>query len=425
VRAFTRRSRREVFTIEGNSNPAATPGSEPLPFVRRKVILRDSLTFFVLVLSVIVLFAITAFLFNSFNQRRAALARQYGAIGEAALRQNHPDQAITALRTALSYAPDDPNSRLLLAEALAQAHHTDEAINYFLGLRDLQPADGFINLQLARLARQKKDPRQAIEYYRDSTLGNWQGESLAERREVQLELADYLLQNKDLQAARAELLVAAADQPETTGMDTFFGDKLQQAGDSVDAFRFYQKAVELDPRNTTALFKTGRLAYQMGDYATADRFLTLALRNRREPQPKDDLDSTNSDLAAPDLDELHSLAENSQHLEQLSLSKDLPALERAEHLHTAGAIARRRLADCAAHFANSSLPPQPLQSLQLQWQSATNTVESHESFEDPANEDTLMHLIFDTEIQTSQLCGLPTGDDALLLLLAKSQGSAQ
>jgi hypothetical protein len=29
-------------------------------------------------------------------------------------------------------------------------------------------------------------------------------------------------------------------------------------------------------------------------------------------------------------------------------------------------------------------------------------------------------LIFDTEMQTNQVCGAPTGDDALLLLLAKS-----
>ena len=31
-----------------------------------------------------------------------------------------------------------------------------------------------------------------------------------------------------------------------------------------------------------------------------------------------------------------------------------------------------------------------------------------------------MKLVYDTETQTSQICGAPTGDDALLLLLAKS-----
>jgi len=37
-----------------------------------------------------------------------------------------------------------------------------------------------------------------------------------------------------------------------------------------------------------------------------------------------------------------------------------------------------------------------------------------------AQQDTAVQLIFDTELQTNQFCGPPTGDDALLLLLAKS-----
>jgi hypothetical protein len=31
-----------------------------------------------------------------------------------------------------------------------------------------------------------------------------------------------------------------------------------------------------------------------------------------------------------------------------------------------------------------------------------------------------MQLVFDTEVQTNQICGAPSGDDALLLLLARS-----
>jgi hypothetical protein len=34
-----------------------------------------------------------------------------------------------------------------------------------------------------------------------------------------------------------------------------------------------------------------------------------------------------------------------------------------------------------------------------------------------------MQLIYDTEVQTSQLCGAPGGDDALLLRLATSSHS--
>jgi tetratricopeptide (TPR) repeat protein len=402
--------------IEASTHPAtSTPAVPPVPtFIRRKVILQDSLTFLVLVLATAALYAVTSFLFGSFEQRRATLARQYAAQGRAALTQHQPEQAITALRTALSYAPDDPASRLLLAEALAQAGHRDEATNYFLSLRDLQPADGFINLQLARLAREKGDVPQAIDYYRDATLGNWQGESLAERRTVQLELADYLLANHDLPAARAELLVAAADQPETTQSDTFFGDKLLAAADPVNAFRFYQKAIELDPRNTEALYKSGRLAYQMGDFPTAARFLSLALRDASQQAAGNNATPSLANLV--NLDELRTLAANAQRIQELSLSKDLPPADRITHLRTDAAIARYRLAACTSQLPTATTPPELL-ALKAQWQAL-----SRASFDDPNTQDALTDLIFSTETETARLCGPPTGDDALLLLLNKSQG---
>jgi hypothetical protein len=39
---------------------------------------------------------------------------------------------------------------------------------------------------------------------------------------------------------------------------------------------------------------------------------------------------------------------------------------------------------------------------------------------DPAAQDATMQLVFDTELQTNRVCGEPSGDDALLLLLAQS-----
>jgi len=39
---------------------------------------------------------------------------------------------------------------------------------------------------------------------------------------------------------------------------------------------------------------------------------------------------------------------------------------------------------------------------------------------DTGEQDAVMKLVYDTETQTSQICGAPTGDDALLLMLAKS-----
>ena len=130
---------------------------------RRGLILHDALAFLALLATSVALFGVTLFLFRSFEQHRADLAVRWAERGRIALQQGKPDAAVTALRTALSYAPDERANQLLLAQALAKAGHTEEATNYFLNLWDARPGDGFINLQLARLARQKGDYREATD----------------------------------------------------------------------------------------------------------------------------------------------------------------------------------------------------------------------------------------------------------------------
>jgi predicted Zn-dependent protease len=369
-------------------------------------------TLLILVLATVALYAITSFLFRSLETRRAELARQYEQRGKAALSQGHAEQAIAALRVAQSYEPTARSCRLLLAEALTQANHTDEATNYFLSLRESEPADGFINLELARLARQKKETQQAIDYYRAASLGNWQSNGVALRRQVQLELADYLIQNGQLAAARAEILIAAANAPEDAELDTLFGDKLLKANDPTDATAYYQKAVKLDQHNFPALFHAGRLAYSMGDYATAAQLLGLASKER----PKA--------ASASDTAQLTSLLNDTQQIQKLTLSANLPAQVRADHIREGASIAKIRFDSCAAHFNNVGSAatlalPTELDALKARWQSAATLLERRSSLAAAANQDNLAQLIFDTEIQTAQLCGPPSGDDALLLLLAK------
>ena len=85
---------------------------------KRKLILRDALTFLTLILVTVLLFAVTLFLFRSFTAHREELAKRWSARGREAIASGRPDQAIVALRTALSYAPGEPSYELLLAQAL-------------------------------------------------------------------------------------------------------------------------------------------------------------------------------------------------------------------------------------------------------------------------------------------------------------------
>ena len=219
---------------------------------KRALILHDSFTFLVLGLSTLALFAVTLFLFRSFEARRLQLANSFAQQGREALQLGRAKEAVTSLETALEYKPDDSASQVLLAQALAQAGETDQATTYFLNLWEERPGDGFLNLQLARLERQKGNREEAIRHYRDSVFGDWRGDATVRRRDVRLELVDYLAQTNDLAAARAELLIAAGNAPDDLKLNLMFADKLRELGDTSDALTYYRKALSRHPKDARA-----------------------------------------------------------------------------------------------------------------------------------------------------------------------------
>ncbi|MGC2608184.1 MAG: hypothetical protein WA419_21735, partial [Silvibacterium sp.] len=84
-------------------------------------------------------------------------------------------------------------------------------------------------------------------------------------------------------------------------------------------------------------------------------------------------------------------------------------------------IARARLASC---FANTNAAGE-LADLQGQWQQVPASLTVRALEQDPQLEQTTMSLVYDTEEQTAQLCGAPTGDDALLLKIAQAPLAVQ
>ncbi len=370
---------------------------------RRALILHDSIAFLVLMAVAVALFGVTWFLFQSFNSHRAELAREWADRGRTELQHGEPARAVESLRAALSYAPDDYNSQLLLAQALADSGEIDQATNYYLNLWSAKPGDGYINLQLARMARRKGTVQEAIRDYRASIFGDWRGDGSIKRRDVRLELVDYLIQQKDYASARVELLIAAGNAPNNLHLDGMFAEKLLATGDTTDALAYYEKAIADNPHNAAALAGAGRIAYDQGDDAKAHSLLTRAL----EDEPKD----------APQREEIASQAKNAERLMELSLAPTLPAHERAQHLIADAKIAQARLVRCLA-VTGASPPPASLLELQTTWSSVGTGAKRAAMVENAAGQDTLTQLIFDTERETAA-CGAPTSDDALLLKLAQ------
>ncbi|ADW70966.1 tetratricopeptide repeat protein [Granulicella tundricola] len=219
----------------------STTIAPPATLDKRKLLLRDSITFLTLALIALVLYGVTTLLFHSFESHREDLGKRWSQRGEQAIQQGRPAEAIIDLRAALTYAPDDEPYQLLLAQALANDGRTDEATAYYEAFHEAHPGDGNINLQLARLARKKGTAHEAIDFYRASIFGAWQGDAITRRREVRLELAAYLIDQHELPLARAELLIAAGNTPDTAASDLTLAEMFEQSGDPDNAYTYYRK----------------------------------------------------------------------------------------------------------------------------------------------------------------------------------------
>jgi predicted Zn-dependent protease len=383
--------------------------TEDYSSLKRRLILRDSLTFLSLALITVVLFLITFFLFRSFASHRQELGQRWSARGQAAINSSHPDQAIVAIRTALSYVPGQRSYELLLAQALGDAGHTEESYNYFLGLWETEPGNGLINLRLARLAAKKNEIQAAINYYRASIYGTWEGDGILRRRDIRLELAQYLIAHNELNTARTELLVAGGNAPDDVPLALTIAQLLEQANAPHDALNYYRKVLAQDPKNHTALESAARLEYDSGRFDEAHRLMEQGMREREAA-------TSNHETITPSDKEI---LDNSTRILALAPLKKLPNNERVTRILQARSLAKKRIDACSAQISTASGLATPLQDLTTKWASKDATSNRAALLNDPTQQDATMQLVFDTETQTSKICGDPTGDDALLLQLAK------
>jgi tetratricopeptide (TPR) repeat protein len=378
---------------------------------RRQLMMRDGAAFLILTAATGVLFAVTLFLFRSFSAHRADLAVEAGDAGKVALAERRPHDAIASLREALSYAPNQRDYQLLLAQALGEDGRIEEANNYFLNLRESEPGDGFINLQLARLARQRRQKQQAIDFYRASIFGDWKGEGDVHRRAVRLELADFLIDQKDLQEAQSELTIVASNARSISdaGLDLTLGDAFLRVNDSANALKLYQKAMTDAPRNPLAYEKAGRVAYRQGDYAHARDWLEHGLRES----------AGNPGSAADPEGDTATLLKNSERLLVLSPSLAASRADRVARELRNLTISKQRLDACIRQDSASEEIPAALQAMVARWTATARTTTREALLRDATNEDELNELVADTEVLTAQICGPPQGDDAMLLILAQ------
>jgi Flp pilus assembly protein TadD len=423
---------------------------------RRRLIFADTLSLVTLFAVTALLAVLTNYLYQSYASHQVALAARWLQRGDQALRDNKPQAAIDALSSALAYAPNDRGTAIKLAEALASAGRVQEATVYFNALLESQQGSGVINLQLARLAARQGNESQAIEDYQKAIYGNWEGDGYVRRREVRLELINYLIAHHRLDQARSELLVASGNAPsDDISVQLEIARTMEQAQDPSDAFHVYRTILHHHPSLREALEGAGRTAFQLGRFLEAKRYLARALE-----LPATEADTDKSAVAG--LQQSRDQLSEASRILALYPSSRLPPHERDARILTARKLAMARLTKCvntkavapatpsaapaptpssnplqslASRFSRQPSKPagtqaaapavDPLQGLVERWEKLPSRITLAELAKDPELAQTQIQLIYDTELITQQVCGAPTGDDALLLKIAQAPNQVE
>ncbi len=327
------------------------------------------------------------------------LAAEWSARADRAVRAGRATEGVDDFRSALLYAHEDRALRLRLARALVAARRPAEARGYLLTLWNDEPGNGSVNLELGRIAAQDGASDEAIRYYHGAVEGAWDTDAERRRREVRLELIDYLIAHGQAERARPDLVALTSDLPNDADGRKGLARRLADAGLYAQAATIYEHVLEQSPTDADALAGAGELAFRSAQYAVAARYLQRAVtEGASSPNVRRDAEIARLVL---DLDPFQ---------RRLALSA------RASRTTRAFALASRRLADCVRAHPDSARLAALTPETALSSRAATRSLVRH-----PDDVDVVMEAAFAIEIATAEVCGEADGPDRALSLIAAAR----
>jgi tetratricopeptide (TPR) repeat protein len=157
---------------------------------------------------------------------------------------------------------------LAKADAMVAAKDYAGAIGIYEGMVAKVPALTSLQLQIGGLYRQQKQYDQAIESYKKVPEGDTNSDK------AKIEIGMTQLEKNDLAGAETTLMSVA----ETTGAnkEVFYnlGEVKFAKGETEEAVKYYQRAVDIDPNWGKPLFKMGLAKLQKADTAGALELMT-------------------------------------------------------------------------------------------------------------------------------------------------------
>lgn len=360
-------------------------------------------------------FAGVGHLVSRFNANQQARGRKLYEQGLEEAGAGHYDEAIAALRAALTCDPTNPQYQLSLARALRDSNdprRLDEAESYLLALWQRTPQDGAINLALARVAAHRGNVEDAIRYYHNAMYGVWNSDFEGNRTKARIELIQFLLRKNARDKAESELLALASSLPPNPAAHLQAAELYAEAQSYAGELTQCREVLRLEPGNPTALACAGEAAFQLGDYAAAERYLQAAVNvNPHDTQSHEMLQTAELVLKT---NPFHS---------------HISDVERNRRIAAAFAQAEDRLTECAQKSGidlKTASPTSPLGTLQARWLAVKPELARLRSPAETDLPDTIMDLVFQIEQQNAATCGPPQGiDEALLLISQKREAATQ
>jgi tetratricopeptide (TPR) repeat protein len=261
-----------------------TLGSPLALITRLRFLRRQTTLLFVLIGITTAAFFLTRSLAAKSRSLHRADAMQWHQIGAQRLAEGDTAGAITALRHAAAGDRENREVALILANAHRAAGDTSAARDVLLQLRERLPDDADINLRLARLERNDGRPDDAVRYYQSALLSLWGPQQLDVRRQLRIELIEFLLENDQKPRALSESLLLAGEIADTPADHVRVGTLLLRAGDAARALSHFETALERTPRDADARSLAGEAAYLAGNYRLAARHLGRVPDDRRAVQ---------------------------------------------------------------------------------------------------------------------------------------------
>lgn len=383
---------------------------------------------------VIALFFITGGVVRGYHEKLHDLAGQWFAAAETSLNAGNASAALSDLRNALVYEPEDLRIQFRLAQALMAAGHDEEARTYLEGLLAQAPSNAEVNLSLAQIAAKSGNETDALRYYHGAIYGVWPNAPEANRLSARFELCRFLVARNDDASADGELISLVSEIPakNSSALHERAGELFLRAGDPNRALAEFRAALRA-PKAPVATWKNaGIAAYELQYFAVAQRYLERSQRVGKEekddPEVKSYLETSRLvlqwDPYLPHLTEpqrndrvRHNLAQAIARLESCAKASglDLTAQPLPAGQNSNASQNGRPQGSAPVNSGALDLAVLYSQAQTLRPQLAEKNLRRH-----PEQIDAAMNLVFTIETAAAQKCGEPAGLDKALLEIQKT-----